>query len=69
MGGGSVGGVQAADLLAAGAHDAVGQGEAQLVVVHLQGGHSLAVLGGNGGGLDDLDGFVAGSVATSHVVV
>lgn len=37
--------------------------------VHLQCGHSLAILGGNSGGLDDLDGSLAGSVATGHIVV
>ena len=37
--------------------------------VHLEGGDALAVLGGHGGGLDDLDRLVAGSVATSHVVI
>jgi hypothetical protein len=37
--------------------------------VHLDGGGSLAVLGGNSGGLNDLDGLVTGSVATGHVVI
>jgi hypothetical protein len=41
----------------------------QITYVHLDGGGSLAVLGGNSGGLDDLDRFVAGSVATGHIVV
>lgn len=69
MGGGSLGGVQSAHLLGGGSHNAVRKGEAQLAVVHLESGDSLAVLGGNGGSLDDLDGLVAGSVATGHVVV
>ena len=37
--------------------------------VHLDSRVSLAVLGGNSGSLDDLDRFVAGSVATGHVVI
>lgn len=37
--------------------------------VELQGRDSLAVLGSNSGGSDDLDGLVARAVATSHVVI
>jgi hypothetical protein len=37
--------------------------------VELGGGQALAILGGNSGSSDDLDGLVARSVATSHVVV
>ena len=69
MGGRSVGGVQSAHLLGGRSHNAVRKGEAELAVVHLEGRHSLAVLGGNGGSLDDLDRLVAGSVATGHVVI
>ena len=37
--------------------------------MELCGGDSLAVLGSHGGGTDDLDTLVSGSVATGHVVV
>jgi hypothetical protein len=56
-------------LLGGRSEDSVRKRELNLRVVELDGRHSLAVLGGNSGGSDDLDRFVAGSVATSHIVV
>ena len=43
--------------------------ELDLGIVVLQGGGTLAILGGNSGGSDDLDGLETRSVATGHVVV
>ncbi len=69
MGGGSLGQVERSELLGGSADGAVGQGELDLVVVEADGGGSLAVLGRDGGGADDLDRGEAGSVTASHVVV
>lgn len=69
MGGRSVGQEGRSELLGGRTDAAVGKGEFQLGVVELSHGHTLAVLGGHGGGADDLDGLAARAVATSHIGV
>ncbi len=66
---GSGGREHRSQLLGGRSEDSVRKRELDLGVVELDGRNSLAVLGGNSGGSDNLDGFVAGSVATSHIVV
>jgi hypothetical protein len=56
-------------LLGRSTKNAVWKRELDLGIVELDGGNTLAVLGGNSGSADDLNGLVARSVATSHVVV
>ena len=69
VGAGSVGNKGAAELLGGWAHDAVSKRESDLGVVELSGRHTLAVLGSNCGSANDLDGSIASTVTTSHVVV
>ncbi len=69
MGVWSLGQVQWSQLSGRSTNDAVSKRELELGVVELEGRNTLAVLGSDGGGSDDLDGLVAGSVTTSHVAI
>ena len=59
----------ATKLLSGWAKNAVRQRELDLRVVELKGIGALAILGGYGGGADDLDGLESSAVSASHVVI
>ncbi len=65
----SVGEIQRSELLGGSSDGSVGQGELEILLVVLGGLNSLAVLVGNSGGSDNLDGREASSVSASHVVI
>lgn len=69
MSGGSVGQEGRSELLGGRTDATVGKGEFQLGVMELGHRSTLAVLGGDCGGADDLDGLAAGAMATSHIGV
>ena len=69
MGVGSLSEEGAAKLLRGWAKDAVRQREPDLRVVELQGIGALAILGGYGGGANDLDRLESSTVSTCHIIV
>ena len=75
MSAGSVGDVQRLGALDRSPLDPVRQRELDIiaplvsVVVESRDGHALAILIGDGSGSDDLDGLLAGTVTSSHVVI
>jgi hypothetical protein len=66
---GSISRVDRSKLLGRRAQDPVRKRESQLRVVELKCAGSLAVLGGNHSCADDLDGFAARAMTSSHIVV
>ena len=69
MSGGSVGQEGRSELLGGRADATMGKGEFQLGVMELSHRCASAVLGGDGGSADDLDGLAAGAMTTSHIGV
>ncbi len=69
MGGRLGGRKHVSELLGVGSDNSMGQGELDLRVMELQRAGSLAVLGGNRGSANNLDGSATSAVTTSHVIV
>lgn len=69
MGVWSLGQVQTSQLLGRSTKNTVRKWELDLGVVELERRNTLAILGSDSSGSDDLDGLVTRSVTTSHVVV